>query len=166
MDSFLTHAKHKLEDLKNETKSIRSNISQNISSAFEGEIHSHTHFGKFCHSLHNTVHNRYHSFAPERTHDNAKYYIDGCAYFYAVSLAIEKAEHEIWIMDWWLSPELYLRRPPMQNEQYRLEYVYPDLCVSRKRFPDIFNRASERSFTWEYNIPYRNLLCSFLTGIS
>jgi hypothetical protein len=24
-------------------------------------------------------------------------------------------------MDWWLSPELYLRRPPAQNEQYRVD---------------------------------------------
>lgn len=24
-------------------------------------------------------------------------------------------------MDWWLSPELYLRRPPSQNEQYRVD---------------------------------------------
>ncbi len=22
-------------------------------------------------------------------------------------------------MDWWLTPELYLRRPPSRNEQYR-----------------------------------------------
>ena len=40
---------------------------------------------------------------------------------YAVSLALEKAQREIWILDWWLSPELYLRRPPAKNEQYRLD---------------------------------------------
>ncbi|KAI1014703.1 hypothetical protein LB503_003839 [Fusarium chuoi] len=27
----------------------------------------------------------------------------------------------IYILDWWLSPELYLRRPPAKNEQYRLD---------------------------------------------
>jgi hypothetical protein len=27
------------------------------------------------------------------------------------------------IMDWWLSPEVYLRRPPALNEQYRLDVM-------------------------------------------
>lgn len=36
-------------------------------------------------------------------------------------MALEHAKHEIFILDWWLSPELYLRRPPAQNEQYRLD---------------------------------------------
>ena len=31
------------------------------------------------------------------------------------------ARKNIYILDWWLSPELYLRRPPSQNEQYRLD---------------------------------------------
>lgn len=32
-----------------------------------------------------------------------------------------EAQRTIYILDWWLSPELYLRRPPAQNEQYRLD---------------------------------------------
>lgn len=32
-----------------------------------------------------------------------------------------EAQESIWIMDWWLSPELYLRRPPAQNNKYRLD---------------------------------------------
>lgn len=36
-------------------------------------------------------------------------------------MALEHAQREIWILDWWLSPELYLRRPPAKNEQYRLD---------------------------------------------
>lgn len=31
------------------------------------------------------------------------------------------AQDTIYILDWWLSPELYLRRPPAQNERYRLD---------------------------------------------
>ena len=50
-----------------------------------------------------------------------KWYVDGCGYMYAVSIALENAQHEIWILDWWLSPELYLRRPPAKNEKYRLD---------------------------------------------
>jgi phospholipase D1/2 len=32
-----------------------------------------------------------------------------------------EARESIYILDWWLSPELYLRRPPAGNEQYRLD---------------------------------------------
>nr|KMM72113.1 phospholipase D1 [Coccidioides posadasii RMSCC 3488] len=64
---------------------------------------------------------RYGSFAPERDHNDAKWYVDGCTYMWAVSRALETAKESIWILDWWLSPELYLRRPPSKNEQYRVD---------------------------------------------
>lgn len=81
---------------------------------------------------------RFGSFAPPREHNDAKWYVDGCSYFWAVSRALENARESIWILDCeytpsdsrmqlircvigWLSPELYLRRPPAQNEQYRLD---------------------------------------------
>ncbi|KIW97916.1 uncharacterized protein Z519_01500 [Cladophialophora bantiana CBS 173.52] len=65
--------------------------------------------------------NRYDSFASEKQGNDVKWYVDGCGYFWAVSQALEGAKHSIWILDWWLSPELYLRRPPSQNEQWRLD---------------------------------------------
>ncbi|CAI7675311.1 unnamed protein product [Penicillium discolor] len=68
----------------------------------------------------NTEH-RFGSFAPPREHNDAKWYVDGCSYFWAVSRALENARESVWILDWWLSPELYLRRPPAKNEQYRLD---------------------------------------------
>ncbi|KAJ5770308.1 uncharacterized protein N7511_002359 [Penicillium nucicola] len=68
-----------------------------------------------------TTENRFGSFAPPRQHNDAKWYVDGCSYFWAVSRALENARESIWILDWWLSPELYLRRPPAKNEQYRLD---------------------------------------------
>ncbi|KAL5335418.1 hypothetical protein BJX70DRAFT_401625 [Aspergillus crustosus] len=64
---------------------------------------------------------RFGSFAPDRPGNDAQWYVDGCSYFYAVSRALETARESIWILDWWLSPELYLRRPPAKNEQYRLD---------------------------------------------
>ncbi|KAJ5563501.1 Phospholipase D/Transphosphatidylase [Penicillium sp. DV-2018c] len=64
---------------------------------------------------------RFGSFAPTREHNDVKWYVDGCSYFWAVSRALENARESIWILDWWLSPELYLRRPPAKNEQYRLD---------------------------------------------
>ncbi|KAJ3211026.1 hypothetical protein HK099_008107, partial [Clydaea vesicula] len=50
-------------------------------------------------------------------------YIDGKDYLYAVSEALENAKHEIYIEDWWLSPEVYLRRTPAENEHWRLDNI-------------------------------------------
>ncbi|KAI1821078.1 phospholipase [Xylaria intraflava] len=63
---------------------------------------------------------RFQSFAPRTTGD-VKWYVDGASYFWAVSMALREARESIYILDWWLSPELYLRRPPSSNEQYRLD---------------------------------------------
>ncbi|RIA88728.1 hypothetical protein C1645_725752 [Glomus cerebriforme] len=64
---------------------------------------------------------RFDSYAPIRENSKVKWYIDGKDYFFAVSEAILAAKSEIYIEDWWLSPELYLRRPPSENEEFRLD---------------------------------------------
>lgn len=66
---------------------------------------------------------RFQSFAPERHGNQIKWYIDGRDYFHAVSVALERAKETIYIEDWWLSPELYLRRPPHFNQEWRLDYT-------------------------------------------
>ncbi|CAG8844080.1 24905_t:CDS:1, partial [Racocetra persica] len=50
--------------------------------------------------------NPYDSFASPKENVHAKWYVDGKEYFYAVSEALMAAEKEIFIEDWWLSPEL------------------------------------------------------------
>ncbi|KAJ3520611.1 hypothetical protein NM208_g13642 [Fusarium decemcellulare] len=97
-------------------------LSQQVESALGGkeDRHSHSH-AEGSHDLQaQQANNRFHSFAPE-SRGNAKWYVDGASYFWAVSQAIEQARESIFILDWWLSPELYLRRPPAKNEQYRLD---------------------------------------------
>ena len=66
---------------------------------------------------------RFESFAPEREGNKIKWYVDGRDYFWAVSVALEKAKEVIYIEDWWLSPELFLRRPPYYNQEWRLDQV-------------------------------------------
>jgi phospholipase D1/2 len=66
---------------------------------------------------------RYDSFAPERDGNDIKWYVDGRDYFWAVSVALERAKETIYIEDWWLSPELFLRRPPYFNQEWRLDQV-------------------------------------------
>ncbi|KAI9264119.1 hypothetical protein BDA99DRAFT_604576 [Phascolomyces articulosus] len=65
--------------------------------------------------------NRYASFAPVRENAKIKWFVDGHEYFEAVAEAILSAKSDIFIEDWWLSPQLYLRRPPKGNEEYRID---------------------------------------------
>jgi len=66
---------------------------------------------------------RFESYFPEREGNHVKWYVDGRDYFWAVSIALEKAEESIYICDWWLSPELFLRRPPYHQQEYRLDHL-------------------------------------------
>lgn len=63
------------------------------------------------------------TFAGPKSGNDVKWYVDGCSYMWAVSQALESARQTIWILDWWLSPELYLRRPPARNEEWRIDKV-------------------------------------------
>lgn len=66
---------------------------------------------------------RFRSFAPERPANNVKWYVDGRDYYWAVSIALERAQETIYIEDWWLSPELFMRRPPYFNQEWRLDQI-------------------------------------------
>lgn len=90
-----------------------------------GDIHSHTHYSGVCAAGTHDEHaeHRYLSFAPQRQGNDIKWYVDACGYMWAVSVALERARESIWILDWWLSPELYLRRPPAKHEQYRVDNI-------------------------------------------
>ncbi|KAF9968644.1 hypothetical protein BGZ70_000961 [Mortierella alpina] len=79
------------------------------------------HFQKMRQSSPWVFSHRFGSFAPQREDAKVRYYVDGKDYFHAVSDAILAAKTEIYICDWWLSPELYLRRPPEKNEEFRLD---------------------------------------------
>lgn len=64
---------------------------------------------------------RFGSFAPVRQNCFAQWFVDARDYYWAVSSAIEMAKDVIFIHDWWLSPELYLRRPANGNQQFRID---------------------------------------------
>ncbi|XP_022901663.2 phospholipase D1 isoform X1 [Onthophagus taurus] len=65
--------------------------------------------------------NRYHSFAPIRSNTSASWFVDGSSYMSAVADAINNAKEEIFIADWWLSPEIYLKRPALEGDYWRLD---------------------------------------------
>ncbi|XP_052412880.1 phospholipase D2 [Carassius gibelio] len=54
---------------------------------------------------------RFEGFAPPRPDTLTKWYVNGSGYFSDVADALEQAKEEIFITDWWLSPEVFLKRP-------------------------------------------------------
>ncbi|ORY08356.1 hypothetical protein BCR34DRAFT_12903 [Clohesyomyces aquaticus] len=64
---------------------------------------------------------RFGSFAPVRKKIYAQWLVDGRDYMWNVSRAINMAKDVIYIHDWWLSPELYMRRPAAISQKWRLD---------------------------------------------
>lgn len=65
--------------------------------------------------------NRFDSFAPVRSNVYAQWLVDGRDYMWNVSRAISMAKDVIHIHDWWLTPELYMRRPAAISQKWRLD---------------------------------------------
>ena len=125
-----------------DTNSHRTSTDTHLYDAKVGAIHLKNKVGKFGNII-NTNHrhdeehekatdekrdriaksHRFESFAPERPGNKIKWYVDGRDYFHAVSVALEAAKEVIYIEDWWLSPELFLRRPPYFNQEWRLDQI-------------------------------------------
>ena len=67
--------------------------------------------------------NRFLSFAPVRepTHQ-AKWYVDSIGYFEELHACLLQAKQEVFITDWWLSPELTLKVPVQDGDsEFRLD---------------------------------------------
>ncbi|KAG6359306.1 hypothetical protein INS49_012827 [Diaporthe citri] len=64
---------------------------------------------------------RFASFAPVRRNVYAQWLVDARDYMWNVSRAISMAKDVIYIHDWWLSPEIYMRRPPCISQRWRLD---------------------------------------------
>ncbi|KAL8649571.1 MAG: hypothetical protein Q9226_005524 [Calogaya cf. arnoldii] len=65
--------------------------------------------------------NRFDSYAPMRSQVHAQFLVDGRDYMWNVSRAISMAKDVIYIHDWWLTPELYMRRPAAISQKWRLD---------------------------------------------
>ncbi|CAF0767503.1 unnamed protein product [Adineta ricciae] len=62
------------------------------------------------------------SFAPQRQQQYAQWFINGQSYMEALAKAILSAREEIFISDWWLSPEIMLVRPA-HDDSMRLDHL-------------------------------------------
>ncbi|CAG9791773.1 unnamed protein product [Diatraea saccharalis] len=70
-----------------------------------------------------TCPNVHHSFAPPRAATPVGTLVDGSSYMAAVADAMELAKEEIFIADWWLSPEIYMKRPALNGNYWRLDCI-------------------------------------------
>lgn len=124
---------------------------------------------------HFTGSNRFDSFAPIRLNVATQWLVDGRDYFWNLSRAILLAKETIYIHDWWLSPELYLRRPNM--EKYRLDrllerkakegvkiHIILYLEVSNRTTPTDSNYAKQRLMSLHPNIMVQRSPSHFQTG--
>lgn len=64
---------------------------------------------------------RFGSFAPVRNNSQAKWFVDGSDYMESVAESIESAKEEIFITGFFLSPEIYLKRPVIVGDRWRLD---------------------------------------------
>lgn len=78
---------------------------------------------------------------------SATWLVDGRDYFWSLSRAILLAKRTIHIHDWWLSPELYLRRPPAENEEWRLDRLLQRKAREGVKIYVIVYREVSDSFT-------------------
>jgi len=89
---------------------------------------SEKHYLQFQESLNQMMENtvwarkqRFASFAPVRSNAWARWLVDGRDHMWQVSRAIDNAKDFVYIHDWWLSPELYMRRPAAISQKWRLD---------------------------------------------
>ncbi|KAH7099651.1 phospholipase D [Auriculariales sp. MPI-PUGE-AT-0066] len=95
-------------------------------------------------TTHWTQENRFGSFAPIRLNVSSQWLVDGRDYYWNVSRALLMAKERILIHDWWLSPELLLRRPG--REQYRLDRLLERKAREGvKIFVILYNEVSNRT---------------------
>lgn len=104
---------------------------------------------------------RFESFAPERDGNQIKWYVDGRDYFHAVSVALERAKEVIYIEDWWLSPELFLRRPPYFAQEWRLDQVLKRRAAAGVKIYIIVYKEVEAAITCNSRHTKRALMNMF-----
>lgn len=70
----------------------------------------------------------YGSSFPPRVANNAKWYVDGEEYFKDVYHELKSAKEQVFITDWWLSPEMYLLRPSVNHQDSQIVRILAELA--------------------------------------
>jgi phospholipase D1/2 len=150
--------------------SIGSDIAGKLGTHYEPQPYG-TYAGPAGYGAEGASRNRFGSFASPKDGNDVKWHVDGCSYMWAVSKALEGARESIWILDCtscphfqdivtnrpigWLSPELYLRRPPAKNAQYRLDRMLQQAAQRGVRVNVIVYK--EVRSEWHTSVPKTNI---------
>lgn len=74
--------------------------------------------------------------------------MDGVLYFEAVANAMEAAREEIFIADWWLSPELQMKRGPgVDAHHWRLDQILLRKAVSQLMGDEMICEATKTCYS-------------------
>lgn len=73
---------------------------------------------------------RFNAFAPIRKESQVKWFVDGSDYMESIANSIETAQQEIFITGFFLSPEIYLKRPIVHGDMWRLDKLLKRKAVS------------------------------------
>ncbi|KUI74290.1 Phospholipase D1 [Cytospora mali] len=101
---------------------------------------------------------RFESFAPVRNNVFAQWLVDGRDYMWNVSRALSMAKDVIYIHDWWLSPELYMRRPPCISQRWRLDRLLQQKAIEGVKIFIIVYRNVEAAIPIDSEYTKRSLL--------
>ncbi|PIK44648.1 putative phospholipase D1 isoform X4 [Apostichopus japonicus] len=70
------------------------------------------------------------SFAPVRMQTFAHWFADGELYFQSIADTLEAAQEEIFITDWWFNPDIYLKRPAVEGNKWKVDELLKRKAVS------------------------------------
>ena len=85
--------------------------------------------------------NKYKAYTNEKSNNIAKYFIDGEDYFKDLYEKLNDAKESIFITDWWLSPEVFLRRPVLEKDYINLKKPI-DKTQKISRLMDILHKKA------------------------
>lgn len=90
------------------------------------------------------------------------WFVDGCHFMAAVADAIESAKEDIMIADWWLSPEIYMKRPVFDGNTWRLDTILQRKAVCFRLYTCIYNYNVKFHSTNNFQFsPAASGLCRF-----
>lgn len=85
-------------------------------------------------SMPTSTSHRYGSFATQRTGSDAKWFVDGCGYFWAVSEALEHATQSIWILDCEYPESLCISMSIVGLASFPITFLLRSMCMCTPRY--------------------------------
>ena len=108
--------------------------------------------------------NPFKSFVLEKTRNKCRWFIDGEDYFNHLCNSLLNAKQTVFITDWWMSPEVFLRRPvdmKIYENLKLLEPYKPNNPNELTRLCDVLNYIAERGVR-----VYIQLYCEFSMALT